>query len=121
MLDFGGAVQASFRSLPFGTNTPRARLTRSMSMSFYYSHRTHNCSNEAEKLVFRELRYRCTIPRDPAMPYSLLRQVHDADAKWKLCGFASSRHSLDLVDGCAVPRNRIAMCMGEMVQMYEKC
>jgi hypothetical protein len=42
MLDFGDAVQASFRSLPFGTNTLQARLTRSMSMSFYYSYRTHN-------------------------------------------------------------------------------
>jgi hypothetical protein len=60
------------------------------------------------------------------MPYSLLKQVQDAAAKWKLCGFASwsepgSRHSLDLIDGCAVPRKGIAMCMAKMVQCYEKC
>jgi hypothetical protein len=60
------------------------------------------------------------------MPYFLLKQVHDAAARWKLCGFASwsklgSRHSLDLIDGCAVPRDRIATCMEEMVQWYGKC
>jgi hypothetical protein len=57
------------------------------------------------------------------VPYSFSKQVNDAAAKWKLCGFASrsepgSRHSLDLIDGCAVPQNRIAVCMGEMGETH---